>query len=78
MTQTDYNITNEFNDFEQEIDSEEIIPEENEFENIPNQEDQESGLLDDETSTGTTINEIRITIRNLQGEEKELIIKYNE
>ena len=78
MTQTDYNITNEFNDFEQEIDSEEIIPEENEFENMPNQEDQESGSLDDQTPTGTTLNEIRITIRNLQGEEKELIIKYNE
>ncbi len=50
----------------------------NEFENIPNQEDQESGSLNDQTPTGTTLNEIRITIRNLQGEEKELIIKYNE
>ena len=29
MTQADYNVTNEFNQFEQEIDSEEIIPEEN-------------------------------------------------
>ena len=78
MTQSDYNITNEFNDFEQEIDSEEIIPEENDFENIPNQEDQESGTINDQSPTGTTTNEIRITIRNLQGEEKELIIKYNE
>ena len=78
MTQSDYNITNEFNDFEQEIDSEEIIPEENDFENVPNQEDQESGTINDQSPTGTTTNEIRITIRNLQGEEKELIIKYNE
>ena len=78
MTQSDYNITNEFNDFEQEIDSEEIVPEENDFENVPNQEDQESGTINDQSPTGTTTNEIRITIRNLQGEEKELIIKYNE
>jgi len=78
MTQTDYNITNEFNNFEQEIDSEEIIPEENEFENVPDQDEQESGSMNESSPTEPTTNEIRITIRNLQGEEKELIIRYNE
>ena len=80
MTQADYNVTNEFNQFEQEIDSEEIIPEENETEDVPDQEDEESGSMNEGGGSPTepTTNEIRITIRNLQGEEKELIIRYNE
>ena len=73
-----YNVINEFNQFEQEIDSEEIIPEENESEDIPDQEDEESGSMDESSPTEPTTNEIRITIRNLQCEEKELIIRYNE
>ncbi len=59
MTQTDYNITNEFNNFEQEIDSEEIIPEENEFENVPDQDEQESGSMNESSPTESTTNEIR-------------------
>ena len=34
--------------------------------------------MDESSPTEPTTNEIRITIRNLQGEEKELIIRYNE
>ena len=40
MTQADYNVTNEYSQFEQEFDSEEIIPEpeDNESQNVPNED----------------------------------------
>ena len=80
MTQADYNITNQIDETEEELDFENFVPDENE-DNIDtgnegtNQED--SGTSGPENSNQQT-NELRIRIRNAQGEEKELIIRYNE
>jgi len=74
MTQSDYNITNQINQYEQEVDSQNIIPEEENNE-TETEEDTDSSSS---TDIDQTTNELKITIRNAQGEEKELIIKYNE
>ena len=74
MTQSDYNVTNQINQYEQEVDSQNIIPEEENNE-TETEEDTDSSSS---TDIDQTTNELKITIRNAQGEEKELIIKYNE
>ena len=75
MTQSDYNVTNQINQYEQEVDSQNIIPEEEgNNENEVDEDTDNSSSLD----TDEIINELIIKIRNAQGEEKELIIKYNE
>ena len=73
MTQSDYNVTNQINLFEEEIDSENIIPDQQETDQQQNQTIPE---IIDENNQG--INELRIKIKNAQGEEKELIIRYND
>ena len=80
MTQADYIITNQIDETEEELDFENFVPDENEDNNDTgnegtNQED--SGTSGPENSNQQT-NELRIRIRNAQGEEKELIIRYNE
>ena len=71
MTQSDYNVTNQINLFEDEIDSENIIPDQEEIDN-----EQENQQNIDENNQSS--NELRIKIKNAQGEEKELIIRYND
>ena len=73
MTQSDYNVTNQINLVEEEIDSENIIPDQQETDQQQNQTIPE---IIDENNQG--INELRIKIKNAQGEEKELIIRYND
>ena len=80
MTQSDYDITNQINLFEEEIDSENIIPDQGgelEFDE-QNQQDSPTGMQGQNESDEQIINELRIEIRNAQGDVKELIIKYNE
>ena len=73
MTQSDYNVTNQINLVEEQIDSENIIPDQQETDQQQNQTIPE---IIDENNQG--INELRIKIKNAQGEEKELIIRYND
>ena len=77
MTQTDYNITNQIYLIEEEIDSENIIPDGQEIEQQQqNQQNQgNSGVIDE---SNQSLNELRIKLKNAQGEEKELIIRYND
>ena len=74
MTQTDYNVTNQIIQTENEIDSEEIVPEDG---SGPD-EQEETGSEESSSPTQQEVNEIKIKIRNSDGEEKELIIRYNE
>ena len=81
MTQTDYNVTNEINQYEEEIDSFEIIPEDdsgNQNEGSDDMQGQGQIEEDEESTQSQEINELRIKIRNSNGDEKELIIKYSE
>ena len=77
MTQSDYNVTNQINMIEEEIDSETIIPNQQEIEQQDqNQQNQSSsGVINEDNQI---LNEVRIKIKNAQGEEKELIIRYND
>ena len=75
MTQTDYNVTNQINQYEQEVDSQNIIPDEEGNNDNEGEEDTDNSSSID---INQTTNELIIKIRNAQGEEKELIIKYNE
>ena len=77
MTQSDYNVTNQINMIEEEIDSETIIPDQQEIEQQEqNQQNQSSsGVINEDNQI---LNEVRIKIKNAQGEEKELIIRYND
>ena len=77
MTQSDYNVTNQINMIEEEIDSETIIPNQQEIEQQDqNQQNQSSSGVINENNQ--ILNEVRIKIKNAQGEEKELIIRYND
>ena len=77
MTQSDYNVTNQINMIEEEIDSETIIPNQQEIEQQEqNQQNQSSSGVINENNQ--ILNEVRIKIKNAQGEEKELIIRYND
>ena len=77
MTQSDYNVTNQINMIEEEIDSETIIPNQQEIaQQEQNQQNQSSsGVINEDNQI---LNEVRIKIKNAQGEEKELIIRYND
>ena len=77
MTQSDYNVTNQINLFEDEIDSENIIPNQEEIDN--EQENQQNPVIPENIDENNqSSNELRIKIKNAQGEEKELIIRYND
>ena len=77
MTQSDYNITNQINLFEDEIDSENIMPNQEEIENEQGNQ-QNPGIQENIDENNQSLNELRIKIKNAQGEEKELIIRYND
>ena len=77
MTQSDYNVTNEIQQTEEELDSEEIIPEQEEDETDSGTDD--SDLEEDEQEAAEdTVNEVRIIVRNAEGEEKVIIVRYND
>ena len=62
---------------EEEIDSETIIPDQQEIDQQEqNQQNQSSSGVINENNQ--ILNEVRIKIKNAQGEEKELIIRYND
>lgn len=77
MTQSDYNITNEIQQTEEQLDSEEIIPEDDD-DSDSDSGTEDSNLDDDQAEADTAVNEVRIIVRNSDGEEKVIIVRYND
>jgi len=79
MTQSDFNITNDIEQVEEQYDSEEIIPEpEEEIDDGSGLNDEDEVITPSDEDSEQTTNEIRIRVTNSAGEEKEIIIRYYE
>ena len=78
MTQSDYNVTNAIQQTEEELDSEEIIPEEDDSDSGTEDSDLDEEQAETDEAAVDTVNEVRIIVRDADGEEKVIIVRYND